>query len=100
MNNVSDVICGIGAFFTTWSVVGTMPESDIWSQLIVAVLSALAFAIVNIIGKIITSWLEKKGVISHKDKESIDHTLDDLADDGKINNSNDEDNSEKDEKDE
>lgn len=46
----------------------------------------------NIISKIITSALEKKGVITHEQKENIDEKVEDVVedvmDDGKINNSN------------
>lgn len=46
------------------------------------------FAGISIITKVITSILEKKGLISSEHKKAIDDTADDLADDGKINNSN------------
>ena len=84
---MSDLICGAGAFVATFSVTNSATEN--WGMsLLVSILSAIIFAFLNIGTKILTSYLEKKGVISSKHKKMIDDTADDLADDGKINGSN------------
>lgn len=84
---MSDLVCGAGAVCTTFTV-AEMSGGDWRISLITSVISALIFALINILTKVVTSMLEKKGVISHENKEAIDDTVDDLADDGKINGSN------------
>ena len=53
-----------------------------------SIISTLFFSICNIGVKIITSVLENKGIINHEHKEQIDDMVDDLTDDGKLNDSN------------
>lgn len=87
-----DLLLGCGSFLTTLTAVEATGTANSWQGLLIALASALIFAGVNIGSKIITSMLEKKGIISHEDKEKIDDkvedVVEDLADDGKINNSN------------
>lgn len=84
---MTDVVCGIGTAVTTFGVTSSA-TGDITVSLIASVISAVIFALINIGTKVITSILEKKGLISHSDKKKVDETADDLADDGKLNNSN------------
>ena len=89
MNTGIDVVCGLGTFITTLGVVSNTPDGTApWVQLVIGVVSALIFSVVSLGTKILTSYLEKKGLISHEHKKQIDETVDDLADDGKINGSN------------
>ena len=84
---MSDVVCGIGTFLTTYAVCSSINSDAIWN-IIASLISALIYAIISIGVKILTSVLEKKGIISSGHKKIIDDTADDLADDGKINGSN------------
>ena len=84
---MSDVACGIGTFLTTYAVCSTISSDAIWN-IVASLISAIIYAIITIGVKILTSVLEKKGIISSGHKKIIDDTADDLADDGKINGSN------------
>lgn len=87
---MNDIICGVGTFATTL-VVAQEHTSDPWISILVAVISAVIYAVINLGTRIITSVLEKKGLISSEDKKKIDDVAEDISDDGKINNSNKED---------
>ena len=76
---LSDIICGAGTFFTTYSITSTT-GTDPLTSIIVAIVSALIFAIVNVGTKILTSVLEKKGLITHEHKEQIDDAIEDILD--------------------
>lgn len=82
---MSDLYCGVGAFFTTFTLAGYTDDPVI--QIIVSIASALIFALVNLGVKILTSYLENKGIINDHQKHELDKVVDDLVDDGKINNS-------------
>ena len=82
-----EVLCGVGTFLTAFAVSEAVGE-DFWVRLLVAIVSAIVYAVLNIGVKILTSVLEKKGLISSEHKKVIDETADDLADDGQINHSN------------
>lgn len=74
---LSDILCGVGTFFTTLSI-STATNNDPVVSIIVAVVSALIFAAFNVGTKILTSILEKKGVITHEQKEDIDDAAEDI----------------------
>ena len=82
---MSDLYCGVGAFFTTLTLTGYTDDPVI--QIVVSIVSALFFALVNLGVKILTSYLENKGIINDHQKHELDKVVDDLVDDGKINNS-------------
>lgn len=82
-----ELLCGAGTFLTSF-IVASVANENFWTNLLIAIISAVVYAVLNIGVKIITSILEKKGLISSEHKKMIDETADDLADDGKINNSN------------
>lgn len=84
---MSDVACGIGTFLTTYAVCSTISSDAIWN-IIASLISAIIYATISVAVKIITTILEKKGIISPSYKKIIDDTADDLADDGKVNGSN------------
>lgn len=83
--SMSDLYCGVGAFFTTFTLTGY--TDDPMLQIVVSIVSALFFALVNLGVKILTSYLENKGIINDHQKHELDKIADDLVDDGKINNS-------------
>lgn len=82
---MSDLYCGVGTFFTTFTL--TSYTDDPMVQVMVSIVSALFFALVNLGVKILTSYLENKGIINDHQKHELDKIADDLVDDGKINNS-------------
>lgn len=84
----TDIVCGLSTFVTTLTITEAANSNDVSVNLVVALVSALIYAFINIGTKLLTSFLEKKGVISHENKEAIDDIADDVADDGKINHSN------------
>lgn len=84
----TDIVCGFSTFITTLTLTEAVNSNDVLVNLVVALVSALIYAVINIGTKLLTSFLEKKGVISHENKEAIDDIADDVADDGKINHSN------------
>lgn len=82
---MNDVISCLGAMGTT--IFLTTNEIN-WENIIVATVSALLWGVITIGGKVLTSYLHKKGIIDTADKENLDNALTDLGDDGKINGSN------------
>ena len=83
---MNDLICGAGTVVTAVAATEGL-QLNWWESILVAVVSALVYSILNVGSKILTSWLEKKGYINHNQKKEIDHKMDDLADDGQLNNS-------------
>lgn len=83
--SMSDLYCGVGAFFTTFTLTGYTDDPMI--QIVVSIVSALVFALINLGVKILTSILENKGIINDHQKHELDKVVDDLVDDGKINGS-------------
>lgn len=84
--HMNDIFCGIANAITVITVGATI--SDPALSLIFAIISSIVYAVINIGVHIITSVLEKKGLISGKHKEEIDDVADDISDDGKRNGSN------------
>lgn len=74
---------------TTYAVTGN-PETggDIWMDLLYSIISALAYSLVTIGIRALTSYLQNKRLLSSKDKDEIDDKASDLIDDGKLNDSN------------
>lgn len=79
INSVVGMISGVS--LTTISNYGELPW---WQYLLIAIIPPLIGAICDIVLTI----LKKKGIISNKTANKIGNTVDDLLDDGKINNSN------------
>lgn len=85
---MSDIVCAMGTIATTFAVTSEATAGNVGLSILASIVSAIVFAALNIVTKIITSMLEKKGLISSKDKRMIDNVADDLVDDGKVNGSN------------
>lgn len=79
---MNDLYCGVGAFFTSFILAGQV--DSVVGQIVVSIFTALLFVGV----RILTSYLENKGIINDHQKHEIDKIADDLIDDGKINQSN------------
>ena len=84
---MNDIICGASAAIATFAITAEN-GTNLWTSILAALVSALIFGTINIGTKVITSVLEKKGLISDEHKKDIDSIADDLSDDGQINNSN------------
>ena len=84
---MNDIICGASAAIATFAVTAEN-GTNLWTSILAALVSALIFGAINIGTKVITSVLEKKGLISSENKKDIDSIADDLSDDGQINKSN------------
>lgn len=89
---MSTILLGLASMLTAFSasilVSSENGELTLGESLLISLISGIVYAILNIGGKILTSYLTKKGIIDSDTKNSINDSLDDLADDGKINNSN------------
>lgn len=83
---MSDILCGLANAATIFTVTTETGMNPIWS-LVLTLVGSIVYAVINIGIKVLTSYLQKKGVISDNTKKEIDEVADDLADDGKINNS-------------
>jgi hypothetical protein len=82
----NDIVCGMGTAVTAFAASEGLNLST-WESILVAIVSALIYAVLNVGSKILTSWLQKKGLITSNQKKKIDYDMDDLADDGKLNKS-------------
>ena len=85
--HIQDLFWGIINAFTIFTTSVGAEHDPIWS-IILTLIGSVVYAAINIVTRIITSALEKKGIISHEDRKEIDDVAEDLSDDGKINNSN------------
>ena len=84
---MTDILCGASAAIATFAITAEN-GTNLWESILAALISAIIFGAINIGTKVITSVLEKKGLISSENKKDIDSIADDLADDGQINKSN------------
>ena len=92
MNSMIDLYCAAGTVATTYVVSSSVGQQDPWVHLLISIISAFVFGAVSIFSKVITAKLVSKGIITEEQKKAIDSkTIDiveDVMDDGKINNSN------------
>ena len=82
-----DILCGLMNAITVFSVSASAEHNPVWS-LILTIVSSVVYVLLNLVVRVITSALEKKGVITPEHKREIDDIADDLGDDGKRNHSN------------
>ena len=85
--NMNAIFCGLMNAITVFSVSANAEHDPVWS-LILTIVSSIVYVLLNLVVRVITSALEKKGVITHEHKKEIDDIADDLGDDGKRNHSN------------
>lgn len=85
--NMATLSNGALSMVTAFTILDNIDGSDVITNVAVALITGAVYAIINIAAKIITSILEKRGLISKESKKAIDDTVNDLADDGKLNNS-------------
>lgn len=84
---MNDILCGASAAILTFAITAEN-DTNLWTNILIALISAVIFGAINIGTKVITSVLEKKGLITSENKKDIDSIADDLSDDGQINKSN------------
>lgn len=59
-----------------------------WVSLIVSLVSPFLYYLINLLGKVLVNYLEKKKLLSKEDAKKAKDELEDLTDDGKKNGSN------------
>lgn len=59
-----------------------------WVSLIVSLVSPFLYYLINLLGKVLVNYLEKKKLLSKEDAKRAKDELEDLTDDGKKNGSN------------
>ena len=80
--SISQVIASVGTLLSI-----NIENAEWWQTLLIFII----LEVVNVGGTILIKWLMKKGLITKKDAQKIEDKLEDLTDDGKLNNSNGED---------
>ena len=80
--SISQVLASVGALLSI-----NFENAEWWQSLLIFII----LEVVNVGGTILIKWLMKKGLINKKDAQKIEDKLEDLTDDGKLNNSNGED---------
>lgn len=89
-----DTFLGCIATFVTsiGGLIATMENgAPWWVSLIISVLSPVIYCLMNIALKVLITKEAKKGNLTDKDADFLKHKVDDLTDDGKLNDSNKED---------
>ena len=59
-----------------------------WVSLIVSLVSPFLYYLINLLGKVLVNYLEKKKLLSKEDAKKAKDELEDITDDGKKNGSN------------
>lgn len=80
--SISQVLASVGTLLSI-----NFENAEWWQSLLIFII----LEVVNVGGTILIKWLMKKGLITKKDAQKIEDKLEDLTDDGKLNNSNGED---------
>ena len=80
--SISQVLASVGALLSI-----NFENAEWWQSLLIFII----LEIVNVGGTILIKWLMKKGLINKKYAQKLEDKLEDLTDDGKLNNSNGED---------
>lgn len=86
-----DIFIGCLASFVTsiGGLIATMENgAPWWVSLIISVLSPVIYCLMNITLKVLITKETKKGNLTDKDADALKHKVDDLTDDGKLNDSN------------
>lgn len=77
--SISQIISCVGTLISI-----NLENAEWWQTLLIFIILEL----INVGGTILIKWLMKKGLINKKEANKIKDNLEDLTDDGKINNSN------------
>lgn len=77
--SISQIISCVGTLISI-----NLENAEWWQTLLIFII----LEVINVVGTILIKWLMKKGLINKKEANKIKDNLEDLTDDGKINNSN------------
>ncbi len=77
--SISQIISCVGTLISI-----NLENAEWWQTLLIFII----LEVINVGGTILIKWLMKKGLINKKEANKIKDNLEDLTDDGKINNSN------------
>ena len=85
--NLLPVVASLVTNLSVLSVVAN-EGGEWWVSLIVSLVSPFLYYLINLLGKVLVNYLEKKKLLSKEDAKKAKDELEDLTDDGKKNNSN------------
>ena len=85
--NLLPVVASLVTNLSVLSVVAN-EGGEWWVSLIVSLVSPFLYYLINLLGKVLVNYLEKKKLLSKEDANKAKDELDDLTDDGKKNGSN------------
>ena len=80
----------VASLITNLSVLSVVANEggEWWVSLIVSLVSPFLYYLINLLGKVLVNYLEKKKLLSTEDAKKAKDELEDLTDDGKKNGSN------------
>lgn len=85
--NILPVVASLVTNLSVLSVVAN-EGGEWWVSLIVSLVSPFLYYLINLLGKVLVNYLEKKKLLSKEDAKKAKDELEDLIDDGKKNGSN------------
>ena len=85
--NILPVVASLVTNLSVLSVVAN-EGGEWWVSLIVSLVSPFLYYLINLLGKVLVNYLEKKKLLSKEDAKKAKDELEDLTDDGKKNGSN------------
>ena len=85
--NLLPVVASLVTNLSVLSVVAN-EGGEWWVSLIVSLVSPFLYYLINLLGKVLVNYLEKKKLLSKEDAKKAKDELADLTDDGKKNGSN------------
>lgn len=85
--NLFPVVASLVTNLSVLSVVAN-EGGEWWVSLIVSLVSPFLYYLINLLGKVLVNYLEKKKLLSKEDAKKAKDELEDLTDDGKKNGSN------------
>ena len=85
--NLLPVVASIVTNLSVLSVVAN-EGGEWWVSLIVSLVSPFLYYLINLLGKVLVNYLEKKKLLTKDEARKAKNELEDLTDDGKKNGSN------------
>ena len=80
----------VASLITNLSVLSVVANEggEWWVSLIVSLVSPFLYHLINLLGKVLVNYLEKRKLLRKEDAKKSKDELEDLTDDGKKNGSN------------
>ena len=85
--NLLPVVASLVTNLSVLSVVAN-EGGEWWVSLIISLVSPFLYYLINLLGRVLVNYLEKKKLLSKEDAKKAKDELEDLTDDGKKNGSN------------